>query len=101
MEKIRLTKISGDKLIPIISSTGNRSEKYIDGYANKNIYTEIPTVGCPFGISNYQEEENYANIHPYGLKFDEQFRMHLTVLPKERAQLIFTKGENKIPTLPK
>jgi hypothetical protein len=52
-------------------------------------------------VSNYQEEENYANIYPYGLKFDEQLRMHLTILPKERVQLIFTKGENKIPTLPK
>jgi hypothetical protein len=52
-------------------------------------------------VSTYQVEDNYANIHPYGLKFDDTFRMRFIILPKERVQLIFTKGENKIPILPK
>lgn len=52
MEKIRLSKISGDKLIPVISTKGNRTEKYIEGYSTNPLYPEKPIVGYPFQIYN-------------------------------------------------
>lgn len=50
MQKIRLSKISGDKLIPVVSSKGNRAEKYIDGYSHGTVFPETPTVGSPFCV---------------------------------------------------
>lgn len=49
MSIIRLTKLSGDKLIPIISSKGNRKEKYVEGN-HMEVYSSTPTVGFLFGV---------------------------------------------------
>jgi len=51
MIKIRISKISGDKLISIISTKGNRSEKCVEGCV-MSPYSETPRVGYLFGVSD-------------------------------------------------
>jgi hypothetical protein len=84
MEKIRLTKISGDKLIQVISSKGNRSEKYLDGYPNKNVYTQVPTVGCPFGI--YDESYSFRTSTVTQILSSNTFKTENSVYKWEKVK---------------
>lgn len=56
MKRIRLSKISGDGLIPVLSTKGNRKEKFLIGESGGNLFPETPTVGRSFGIF----DENYS-----------------------------------------
>lgn len=53
MSKIRLTKISGDKRIHVLSTHGNRLDRYVEGYPYPDgIYPATPTVGMRYGVYN-------------------------------------------------
>ena len=48
--KIRLKKISGDGLIPVQSTKGNRKEKFLEGNSGGEVFPETPIVGRSFAV---------------------------------------------------
>lgn len=75
MNKIRITKLSGDGLIPVHSTKGNRKEKFLEGNSGGELFPEVPTVGRTFGV------------------YDETFAFRTTIVTEVLPDNIF-KTEN-------
>jgi len=82
MKKIRLSKISGDKLIPVMSTKGNRMEKYIDGRSDGTVFPETPTVGLSFAI--YDETYSFRTSRVVEMLSSNTFKTENSVYKWEK-----------------
>jgi hypothetical protein len=82
MEKIRLSKISGDKLIPVVSTKGNRMEKYISGRSDGTVFPETPTVGRSFMV--YDETYSFRTSRVTEILSSNTFKTENSVYKWEK-----------------